>query len=56
LQLAVKLSWQSLNESSRDIIMVGCLHMIDATAALLKFARENNIQIVSPDHQAARDR
>ncbi len=33
------------DEATRNIIMIGCLHMIDATAALLKFARENNIPI-----------
>lgn len=34
------------DEATRTIIMIGCLHMIDETAALLRFARENNIQIV----------
>ena len=34
------------DEATRNIIMIGCLHMIDATAALLKFARENGIQMV----------
>lgn len=34
------------DEATRNIIMIGCLHLIDSTAALLKFARENDIQIV----------
>ncbi len=41
------------DDATRDIIMIGCLHMIDATAALLKYARENDIHLVPPDHQAA---
>jgi hypothetical protein len=39
-------------EAMRNIIMVGCLHMIDTTAALLKFARENELQMV-PKIQSA---
>jgi hypothetical protein len=34
------------DEATRNVIMIGCLHMIDTTAALLRYARENDIQIV----------
>jgi hypothetical protein len=42
------------DEATRNIIMIGCLHMIDATAALLKFARDNDIQIVAETHLSDR--
>ena len=38
------------DEATRNVIMIGCLHLIDATAALLRFARENDIQMVQKSH------
>ncbi len=35
------------DEGARNILMVGCLHVIDITAELLKFARENDLRLVS---------
>ncbi len=37
-----------LDESVRNMIMIGCLHVIDITAALLKYARENNLRLAPP--------
>lgn len=34
------------DDDLRNVIQAGCLHMIDSTAALLRFARENNLKIV----------
>jgi hypothetical protein len=31
------------DEGARNMIMIGCLHVIDITAALLKFAKENDL-------------
>ncbi|RPH68844.1 hypothetical protein EHM76_07510 [bacterium] len=31
------------DEGTRNMIMIGCMHMIDATTALLKYARENDL-------------
>ncbi len=33
------------DEGARNMIMIGCLHVIDVTAALLRYARENGIQL-----------
>ncbi len=32
-------------ENLRNLIQTACLHLIDVTAALLKFAKENNMRI-----------
>ncbi len=37
------------DEGARNMIMIGCLHVIDSTAALLKFARENDIHLAASD-------
>lgn len=34
------------DEATRNVIMIGCLHLINSTAALLKFARDNDVQII----------
>jgi hypothetical protein len=33
------------DEGARNMIMIGCLHLLDVTTALLKFARENDIHL-----------
>ncbi len=33
------------DEGARNMIMIGCMHMIDATTALLKYARENELRL-----------
>ncbi len=32
------------DEGARNMIMIGCLHVIDITTELLKFARENDLR------------
>ncbi|RPJ50030.1 MAG: hypothetical protein EHM21_05845 [Chloroflexi bacterium] len=36
------------DEGARNMIMIGCLHVIDITAALLKYARENDLRLAPP--------
>jgi hypothetical protein len=36
------------DEGARNMIMIGCLHVIDLTAALLKYARENDLRLAEP--------
>ncbi len=37
------------DEGARNMIMIGCLHVIDITTELLKFARENDMRLPQPN-------
>jgi hypothetical protein len=36
------------DEGARNMLMIGCLHVIDVTAEVLKYARENDLRLVAP--------
>ncbi len=36
------------DEGARNMIMIGCLHVIDITTALLKYARDNDLRLAPP--------